>query len=167
MSVHRYPHKTLLADDFRAALGLSLTAGPLVLMQVWRPIAIVLAGLALIFLWFAWRCWQRHRQSIELTQRGVQQYGPGATHIDLDELRSMHLAFYGPRKSDEPLQHGWFRLTLADHRRKLGIESTIEGFDTILDHALEAAAARELVLDPTTHANLERLQLTPAQRSFE
>ena len=46
MSQHRYPMATLYADYGRVAFGLAATLGPLLLLDLARPVAMLLAALA-------------------------------------------------------------------------------------------------------------------------
>jgi hypothetical protein len=47
----RYPLATLYADYLRAAFGLALTLGPLLLLELADVVVVPLAALGLVFAW--------------------------------------------------------------------------------------------------------------------
>jgi hypothetical protein len=169
MTRHRYPIAILYPDYFRAALGLALTAGPLLLLDLAPAIAWLLSGLALLFAWFGLRTALRQLSRIELSPQAIAIRGPLGRHLSWDELARMKLAYYAPRAvrgrrrneqrgdGDRP---GWLQLTLGGVRgRPIRVESTLEGFDQVLRRAMANAERKDLALDPTTVANLAALGL--------
>lgn len=172
MSTHHYPIATLSSDYLRVAVGLALTLGPLLLLDLATAIAWLLSILAVLFGWFGLRTILRHLSAVELGPEGVAIRGPLGGALAWDELARMKLAYYAPRswstarrrdRQQEPRddrQRGWLQLTLqGTSGRPIRIESTLEGFDQVLRRALAAVAHRELALDPTTTANLAALGL--------
>jgi hypothetical protein len=178
MSRHHYPIGTLSSDYLRVALGLALTLGPLLALELAAPIAWLLAGLAILFLWFGLRTGLRQLSAVELSPQGIAIRGPFGRELAWDELAHMKLAYYAPRGWGGPRrrerQHergerdegrrGWLQLTLQGARgRPLRVESTLEGFDQVLRRAMAMAARRQLQLDPATTANLGALGLDRAE----
>jgi hypothetical protein len=174
MSRHHYPIGTLASDYLRVALGLALTLGPLLLLELAAPIAWLLAALALLFLWFGLRTGLRQLSVVELSAPSIAVRGPFGRQLAWDELAHMKLAYYaprgwgGPRRRDhqhargEPDEgrRGWLQLTLQGARdRPIRVESTLEGFDQVLRRAIAAATRKGLELDPATTANLGALGL--------
>ena len=174
MSRHHYPIGTLSSDYLRVALGLALTLGPLLALELAAPIAWLLAGLAILFLWFGLRTGLRQLSAVELSPQGIAIRGPFGRELAWDELAHMKLAYYAPRGWGGPRrrerQHergerdegrrGWLQLTLQGARgRPLRVESTLEGFDQVLRRAMAMAARKQLQLDPATTANLGALGL--------
>lgn len=177
MSRHHYPIGTLSSDYLRVAVGLALTAGPLLLLELAAPIAWLLAVLAILFLWFGLRTGLRQLSAVELSPQGIAIRGPFGRQLAWDELAHMKLAYYAPRGWGSPRrrdrqhergergerdegQRGWLQLTLQGPRgRPIWVESTLEGFDQVLRRALAAAARKQLELDPATTANLCALGL--------
>ena len=51
----RYPLAALYADYLRAAFGLALTVGPLLLLELADVVVAPLAALGLVFAWFGMR----------------------------------------------------------------------------------------------------------------
>jgi hypothetical protein len=174
MSRLHYPIGTLSSDYLRVALGLALTLGPLLALELAAPIAWLLAGLAILFLWFGLRTGLRQLSAVELSPQGIAIRGPFGRELAWDELAHMKLAYYAPRGWGGPRrrerQHergardegrrGWLQLTLQGARgRVLRVESTLEGFDQVLRRAIATAARKQLQLDPATTANLGALGL--------
>jgi len=172
MSTHHYPIGPLSSDYLRVAVGLALTLGPLLLLDLATPIAWLLSILAVLFAWFGLRTVLRQLSAVELGSEGVAIRGPLGGALAWDELARMKLAYYAPRSwssarrrdpQREPRddrQQGWLQLTLqGTSGRRIRIESTLEGFDQVLRRALAVVARKELALDPTTTANLAALGL--------
>ncbi|MGH6912312.1 MAG: hypothetical protein ACREH3_01225, partial [Geminicoccales bacterium] len=152
MSRHRYPASALRGDYARAAVGLGVTLGPLLLIELAAGMAIFLSALALLFAWFGWRTWSRQRSCVEVSSEAIALHGPVGRRLDWRALRRLKLAYFAPRRSR---QEGWLQLTLTgDGIRPIRLDSTLEGFDQVLERAAREAAARALPLDAATAANL-------------
>jgi hypothetical protein len=181
MSRHHYPVSALSSDYLRVAVGLALTLGPLLLLDLAAPIAWLLAALAVLFVWFGLRTGVRQLSAVELSPQEIAIRGPFGRSLAWDELARMKLAYYAPRswssarrrdrqhergERDEG-RRGWLQLTLQGTRgRPIRVESTLEGFDQVLRLAMATVARKQLGLDPTTSANLAALGLDerdPAQ----
>lgn len=174
MSTHHYPIGTLYSDYLRVTVGIALTVGPLLLLDLAPAVAWLLAGLAVLFVWFGARTARRHLSAIELSPQAIAIRGPLGGRLAWDELERMKLAYYAPRgrinarRRDRPEarherdegQRGWLQLTLRGSRgRRIRVESTLDGFDQVMRRALAAVGHRQLSLDPTTTANLAALGL--------
>ena len=160
MEQYRYPATTLLPDYLRVAFGVAITAVPLLALDVARGVAVLLAGLALLFLWFGVRTAMRHLSWVELSPAEIVLCGPIRRRLPWQEIRRVQLAYYAPRRAR---QDGWLQLTLrGPNGRAIRVDSTLDGFDDVLRRATGAAARNELPLDPATEANLAALGLTTA-----
>jgi hypothetical protein len=156
----RYPVATLYGDYIRAAVGLVLTAGPLLLLELTRGVALLLALLGLLFVWFGARTVLRHLSRVELSENAVALRGPIARRVAWADLARLKLAYYAPRRARD---QGWLQLTLrSTDGGAIQLDSTLSGFDQVLDQANRAARAKALPLDVATHANLAALGLDPA-----
>ena len=159
MSEHRYPSATIWADYLRAAGGLVLTLGPLLLLDLASVLAPLFAALAFLFAWFGLRTAVRQASRIELSPDGIAQRGPIERHLRWHELSRVRLAYYGPRRARE---RGWLQLTLKGGRRgAIRVDSTIDGFDRVVREAQAAALALDLPLDDATSSNLAELGRHP------
>ena len=156
MTEMRYPPKALLADYARGAIGLALTGVPLALVDM-HPVAfwICLPGFALSAAFVA-RTALRQATQLRLDDDGVSVIGPVTRRIDWSTLRSFRLAYYSTRRDR---QQGWMQLSLSSGRGSVRIESSIDGFDTIVAHAHRAARERRIDLSDATVGNLLALGL--------
>jgi hypothetical protein len=159
MAQHRYPAKSLAPDYLRVAFGLAATLGPLLALDLARPVTAGLAGLGLLFAWFGVRTGLRQASWIELTAGDIALCGPVRRRLPWPQLRRLQLAYYAPRRAR---RDGWLQLTLrgADGPA-IRVDSTLEGFDELLRQAVGVAARNDLRLDATTEANLAALGLAP------
>lgn len=149
--VLRYPRTALLGDYARAGAGLAITALPLALLEVNRWLAVPLAAAALLFALFALRTAQRQASSLELDEGGVAMRGPMGASLAWADLRSLDLRYYSTRRDRSD---GWMQLTLKGGGRRLRADSTLDGFDRLVEHAVRAAARNGVALTPVTVDNL-------------
>jgi hypothetical protein len=174
MSRHRYPIGALSSDYVRVVVGLALTLGPLLLLNLATAIAWLLSVLAVLFVWFGLRTVMRQLSAVELSSQGIAIRGPFGRYLAWDELARMKLAYYAPRSWSGPRRRerhrdggerdesrrGWLQLTLQGARgRPIRVESTLEGFDQVLRRATAMATRKQIGLDPVTTANLSALGL--------
>jgi hypothetical protein len=153
----RYPAATLYADYLRAAFGLALTLGPLLLLDVADVVVALLAVLGLLFAWFAMRTVVRHLSRVELSGNAIALRGPVSRRLAWGDLERIKLAYYAPRRSRDD---GWLQLTLrSTDGCSIRLDSTLAGFDQVLGQASRAARAKDLPMDAATHANLVALGL--------
>ena len=156
----RYPLAALYADYLRAAFGLALTVGPLLLLELADVLVVPLAALGLVFAWFGMRTVLRHLSRVELSESVIAVRGPVSRYLAWGDLELMKLAYYAPRRARDD---GWLQLTLRGAGgRSIRLDSTLTGFDQVLRMASRAARAKALPLDAATHANLATLGLEAA-----
>ncbi|MDH3663375.1 MAG: hypothetical protein OEU92_25730 [Alphaproteobacteria bacterium] len=162
MSIHRYPLSSLLFDGLRTAFGLAATFGPLLALDVVRPLALILAGLGAVFLVFALKLAEQGLSSIELSDDGISRRGPMARRLAWRGVTSLKLAHYAaPRRPSD----GWYQLTLTGDGGVLKVDSTIDGFSGIVAAAVEAAEASDVAFDPVTGENLKAFGLGAGRRA--
>lgn len=160
MATLRYPVSTLYSDYLRVACGLALTAGPLLLLDLARLVAALLAGCALLFAWFGVRTVLRHLSWVELSAEAVALCGPIERRLPWSQLQRLKLAYYAPRRAQGD---GWMQLSLGGTSgRTVHVDSMLPGFDRVVRQAWRVARAKDLRLDPATEANLAALDLAPS-----
>jgi hypothetical protein len=159
MTQHTYPGTAMFGDYLRAAAGLVPSAAIFTTTRVSAAAAIVLTGIAALFLAFGIRTALRHRTRVELSENTIRASGPLAASIAWSELDGMRLAYYSLRRDKTG---GWMQLELRAGRTMLRLDSRIEGFDVLVDRAARAAEARGLPLDAATAANLQALSVGPS-----
>lgn len=164
--VHRYPKSWLMADYARAILGLSLTAGPLMLVDPLPIFALILCILAAIFALFlartALRQATRYRREVDGLVRcspwgspwGSPWRGPwgGERRLAWKDLTGLSVKYFSTQRNRE---NGWLMLTLKGRDGLvMRIESPIGGFADLIEQAMGAAGDAHLALDQTTIDNL-------------
>jgi hypothetical protein len=159
MSSHRYPPATSRADYVRAGLGFLLTGGLAILARGETVVTVVLGVLALLFLLFGLRTWLRQTTVIEATDEGISTSGSRCVTFSWGELTRLRLRYYATKRDRTG---GWMQLDLAAGRRRLSIESSLDGFSEIVRRAARGAEVNGLALDAATRTNLLALGIVPA-----
>jgi hypothetical protein len=158
MMQFRYDRRTLTGDYVRAGFGVLLTWGPLLIVEAAPVMGYILGALGGVFAVFGIRTLVRQMTIIEVSGEGIRARGPAGKALSWDDLDAMKLAYYSTRRDR---QRGWMHLTLRGRGRRLGIDSSIDGFETIAEAALDAATRRNVALSNVTRANLVALGLAP------
>lgn len=161
---HRYPPAAILADYRRAAVGFLATALPLAAVDLGPVASWLLGGCAILFAVFAVRTALRHRLVLTCDADGIEARALFSKKIDWRALRGLELRYYATKR-DRTM--GWMQLTLKGRDTKAGlggtnvlrIESTLDGFDTLLRTAVGAAEENDLLLSPATLTNLEAYKI--------
>jgi hypothetical protein len=158
MDRYHYPITTLYPDYARVAVGMVATLGPLFGLDVAPGIAVVLCAFAVLFAWFGVRTALRQASWVELSPETIALRGPFDRRLAWQQLDRLKLAYFAPRRARKD---GWLQLTLRGgaRTRPIRVDSTLDGFDRVLQHAVGVAGARAVSLDPTTQANLAALGL--------
>lgn len=163
MSRLRYPRPALAGDYLRGGAGLLLTGLPLLALPLSPWVAPAFAAAALVFALFTARTVQRQLTIVELGEEGIAAHGPLGAAIRWQDLARLKLRYFSTRRDRE---RGWMQLTLQGTGqgigRRLTLESTLDGFDAVVERAAAAACANRLALDPATLDNLAALGIEPA-----
>jgi hypothetical protein len=159
VSRHRYPVSALAGDYARAAAGLALAIPPLILLQLNPVVAAIFALLAALFAVFAWRTLLRQLGTIEMSETEICSTGLFPVCLHWDSLDEVKLGYYATRRDGSS---GWMQLALRAGRRRLLLDSRIEGFAAIAARAAAVARQRDLALSPATANNLAALGIAAA-----
>ncbi len=151
MSLHTYPMQVQRSDMIRGGVGLLLTVGPLIALPMHWSVTLLFGIAAALFALFTARIVQRALTRYEFGERGIVAHGPLGVAIAWDDLTALKLQFFSTRRDR---RNGWMLLVLKDGRRTLKLESTLTGFDEIVDHAAATAKAKGLALTDATTNNL-------------
>lgn len=155
MTQHRYPFTALAGDYVRAAAGLSLSAGPLVVVPAAPAVAWTLGAIALLFALFGARTAARHATAIGCDEDALVVHGPWPARVDWREIDRLKLSFFPIRRDRS---QGWMQLRVRARRgRAVTVDSAIAGFDAIVGAAFAAARANGVRLGEATRANLGAL----------
>ena len=156
MSEHRYPRAIIRRDMFRAALGVALTVGPLLSMSPGKWVGILLGLLAALFLAYGCVTCLRARLVVACNPTEITLSGIKAVNLPWKALHRLDLRYYTVKRDRK---QGWMQLTLEDRNSRLRIESTMEGFDRIVQTAVSAAKENGIVLSDATVANVTSMEI--------
>ena len=154
MTCYAYPNSAMYGDYLRAAAGFVPTAAILATMPVGMVATTVLSGFVALFAVFGVRTILRHGTSFEMTESALRASGLSRTSIAWEELDRMTLAYYSTRRDR---REGWMQLELRSGRKKVRLDSRIEGFAELVGKSVKAAKSRGLTLNAATVANLRAL----------
>lgn len=158
MTEHRYPRQALTGDFVRAGAGVAITLGPALAIPASSPTQFILVPLALLFLAFGVRTWQRSVAVITVTARDISLSAPWQARLAWDKLKAVKLNYYSTRFDRSG---GWMQLMLKGQGGPDGatirLDSTLEGFNDIARHVATVARAARLPLSESTRNNLSAL----------
>ena len=158
-----YPRRAQAAAYLRSTAGLIMIGIPLALGDPGFVASIILGGIALAFLAYGVRTWLRGKVRIQIDNIGITVSGPLPAALRWDDMTGVTLSYYSTRRDKTD---GWMQLNISGARRKLTIESTLDGFAEVARRVIAEAGQRELELSPSTRNNLRPLGIT-AQGSKE
>lgn len=156
----RYPRETLWADYIRAGSGALLCGLPLLVVEVNRWLALILAAGFLLFGAFFVRTALRHRTHYLLGPDTLCADGPAGTLVEWNRLDRMKLSYFSTKRDRTG---GWMQLVVGSAgARAVKIDSSLDGFYDIVERAARAAETRELELSRTTRINLRSMGISVA-----
>jgi len=154
----RYPRQTLWADYMRATAGVLLCSAPLLLLEVNRWLALILALGFLLFALFLVRTALRHRTRYVLSADTLCADGPAGTLIEWSRLDRLKLSYFSTKRDRTD---GWMQLSIGSAGgRAVKIDSSLDGFHDIVERAARAAEAIGLPMSDATRANLRAMGIT-------
>ena len=150
----RYPPGHLIGDYIRGGLGAVITGTPVLALDgvVW--VEWLLSAIALLCLWFLVRTAERHTQRITLDDQGIAVAGWRSSRVEWASLETMKLQYFATKRDRSA---GWMQLVLKGPTGRVEVDSRVDQFAVIVSTAHRAALARDLLLTPSTLANLEHL----------
>jgi hypothetical protein len=158
MSEYRYPRSAVTGDFLRAGLGLAVTAVPALAIPAASPAQFVLLPLALLFLIFGIRTWQRSVAVIAVTAQDISLSAPWRARLAWANLKAVRLNYFSTRLDRTG---GWMQLMLKGHGGPDGatirVDSTVEGFTDIARQVAVAARAARVPLSDATLNNFAAL----------
>ena len=162
-TLHRYDTRVLMGDYIRAGAGALICFAPLVFVEVASVLVYILLAIGAVFTVFGMRTLVKDMTRIELSAMGIRALEPRSNVIAWTELSRMKLAYYSMRRNrqggnmDLSGSKSWMELKLHGTGNVITVDSSLDGFDTVVAAALEAARDRELILNDVTLANLDAM----------
>ena len=156
----RYPRETLWADYIRAGAGAILCGLPLLLVEVNRWLAVILAAGFVLFGAFFVRTALRQRTHYLLGPDALCADGPAGTLVEWNRLDRMKLSYFSTKRDRSD---GWMQLAVrSTGGRIVKVDSALDGFYDIVERAARAAEAAHLELSVATRTNLRSMGITVA-----
>ena len=152
--VLRYGASALVGDFARSGVGLALTVPPLLFVDVHPFVGAILIAMGALFAVFLARTVDRRLTAVAVDTVGVSVTGVRSRHIRWTDVTGLDLAYYSTRRDRT---NGWMQMTLRSPTARLRFESTLDGFDDVVERAAAAAQERGLVLSETSLENLGAL----------
>ncbi len=157
MSVHRYPPAKLAPDYLRGATGLVISGGALSLVPFLTWPSLIFGGLTALFLLFTIRTALRHHERVELTDGAISVSGAWGARLERHEIDAVGLRYYATRRRRGG---GWMTLRLRAGRRRISVDSALDGFDSVARWAARTARENGIALGPTAIANFAAMDIS-------
>jgi hypothetical protein len=156
LTEHRYQRGAIMADYARGGVGLAVSGLPIIATPLATTVLVIFSGLATLFGVYVIRTWLRASQAIVVDGDGIRRTGPQSLVIPWDDLDYFEVRYFSTRRDREG---GWMELKVAGAGRKLALESSLDGFDTVVHRCLLVARRNGLTLSETTQDNLRAMGL--------
>lgn len=161
---YRYPFHEIMKDIIRAGAGITLTAYPLLLLKPSSVIVFILGSLLCLFVLYGVRAFDRKFARICISPEEIRINGIWKRAIKWEALEQISLSYFSTRRDREK---GWMQLRLKGRGVRLRVESTIAGFEDLVEICVAVALKNKLSLDVATKNNLEILGLSASSETFQ
>lgn len=151
----QYPFNSVAADYARAGIGLIIVLLVVLLFSVAFIPGMILLLLAVVFAGFGLQTLLRHRTTFKVSDEEIVAR-PWGTRLRWRELTDVRLEYYALERNSK---RGWMQLTLQSGRRRLRMDSRLNGFLEVAQRAADSAHANQLRLSPTTMTNFSALKI--------
>ncbi len=140
--------------DYFAAAGGLFVCGYILLTPGVVPVLFAIAiVLCILFGVFAVQTLRRQRLRLTLTGDKLS-VEPRGGEIVWSQLNTLKLDYFSTRRDGE---NGWMQLTLEGNGTTVSVDSRLQGFDELIEHAVRAARTHSLELGETTRSNIAGL----------
>lgn len=162
MTRYRYPPRALAGDYLRAAFGLGITGGPVLLLPTAIPVTVVLAGLGTLFGFFGLRTALRQFTVVEVSDEAISVVANVHKRLAWCDVRELRLDHYSTRRDG---RDGWMQMRISGPGTRIRIESTLDGFDRLAARAARLATAHRVAMTDDTRGNFRALGIvvSPAE----
>ncbi|WP_033069526.1 hypothetical protein [Thalassospira australica] len=150
-----YPAKLMAPDLAKSVVGLLICGVMALIPDMLEIIQWTAAGLALLFVFYFARTIIRFQSKIFVSEYGIRLSSiRGGTAFAWPELSKFRLRYFSTKRDGNK---GWFELTLHAGDAKIVAESTLDGFDDLLEISRDWAKDNQLLVDDVTRTNLMRM----------
>jgi len=150
-----YPPKLMAPDLAKSVVGLLICGVIALIPDMLSIIKWTAAGLALLFVFYFARTLMRFQSKLYVSEYGIRLSDiRGGTAFAWPELSKFRLRYFSTKRDGNK---GWFELTLQAGESKIVAESTLDGFDDLLEISRDWAKDNHLLVDDVTRTNLMRM----------
>ena len=150
-----YPSKLMAPDLAKSVVGLLICGVIALIPEMLEIIQWTAAGLALLFVFYFARTILRFQSKIYVSEYGIRLSSlRGGTAFAWPELSKFRLRYFSTKRDGNK---GWFELTLQAGEAKIVAESTLDGFDDLLEISRDWAKDNQILVDDVTRTNLMRM----------
>ncbi|MEK9842279.1 MULTISPECIES: hypothetical protein [unclassified Thalassospira] len=150
-----YPPKLMAPDLAKSIVGLLICGVIALIPDMLEIIQWTAAGLALLFVFYFARTLIRFQSKLFVSEYGIRLSSlRGGTAFAWPELSKFRLRYFSTKRDGNK---GWFELTLHAGETKIVAESTLDGFDDLLEISRDWAKDNQLLVDDVTRTNLMRM----------
>jgi hypothetical protein len=150
-----YPPKLMAPDLAKSVVGLLICGVIALIPEMLSVITWTAAGLALLFVFYFARTLIRFQSKLYVSEYGIRLSSMrGGTAFAWSELSKFRLRYFSTKRDGNK---GWFELTLQAGEAKIVAESTLEGFDDLLEISRDWAKDNNILVDDITRTNLMRM----------
>ena len=156
----KYRQRALIRDYLLALVGLCGTAAPPVLRDFSSVVDAAFLIIAAIFLSFLVRTIIRQFAFVTVTDTEIRQSGLFPRTIAWAKLDRIKLSYYSMRRrrsQTDQLARGWMELQLGSSWRRILLDSSLEGFDEVVERVADVARTNKCRLNEVTRANFAAL----------
>jgi hypothetical protein len=151
----RYPQASLLADYGRALTGAVLCGAPLLALDINFWLGLVLAGGLILFILFGLRTALRQHTRYVLSDETLCVDGPAGTLVEWSRIDRLKLSYFSTKRDRTD---GWMQLSIGSSgSRQIRVDSSLDGFHEVVEHAARAAGAAQVEMSVATCANLRSM----------
>lgn len=150
-----YPTKAMAPDLAKSIVGLLICGVIALIPEMLAIIQWTAAGLALLFVFYFVRTLLRFQSKIYISEYGIRLSSiRGGTAFAWSELSKFRLRYFSTKRDGNK---GWFELTLQAGESRIVAESSLVGFDELLDISRDWAKDNQILVDDVTRTNLMRM----------
>ena len=150
-----YPPKLMAPDLAKSIVGLLICGVIALIPDMLEIIQWTAAGLAFLFVFYFARTLIRFQSKLFVSEYGIRLSSlRGGTAFAWPELSKFRLRYFSTKRDGNK---GWFELTLHAGETKIVAESTLDGFDDLLEISRDWAKDNQLLVDDVTRTNLMRM----------
>ena len=149
-----YPRRAIAVEYIYAIVGLLFSLFPIILTSALPVVYGILSFLALLFFLFGLRTIVRQNTFFEISEDKISVGGLLHYSMAWSDVQELKLKYFSTKRDRT---EGWMLLKLCAHNRTIRVDSTLNGFSTLVSEAVQKTFFNGLELAPGTVQNLKAL----------